>query len=162
MRSTVSPASHLPLPTLIPPLPQAQMLIHTRLPPPLLHLQLFMRTNLLQSVSSVSLLLARLSSFRAVTSLLAETVQSTWLNLGREATLYTMKPPMQPQAPVRKLPPERGAAAQRIRAVRPRELSRRPSPLRIRVENARLRGGSALFADNVSIFLKNEARIQHV
>ena len=159
MRSTVSPASHLPLPTLIPPLPQAQMLIHTRLPPPLLHLRLFMRTNLLQSVSSVSLLLARLSSFRAVTSLLAETVQSTWLNLGREATLYIMK---QPQAPVRKLPPERGAAAQRIRAVRPRGLSRRPSPLRIRVENARLRGGSALFADNVSIFLKNEARIQHV
>ena len=111
-----------------------------------------MRTNLLQSVSSVSLLPAKLSSFRAVTSLPAKNVQSTWLNLGREATLYTMKPLMEPQTPVRKLPPERGAV-QRIRAVRPRGPSRRPSPLRILVENARLRGGSVLFADNVSIFL---------
>lgn len=148
-KSTVLPPSRLPQPTLMLLLPQVQTLIPIHLHQVFLRLQLAMRTNLLQSVCSVCLRLARSSSFRAVTLWLARNVQSTWLNLAREATLYIMVT----RTLVGMLLPDRGLVAQRTRAACPRGPVRRLSPLRTRVENVRLRGGSVLFADNVSIFL---------
>lgn len=156
MRSSVSPPSRPPQP-LIPLLPQLQTLIPTRLPPVVLHLRLLMRTNLHQSVCSVSLRLARLSSFRAATSWLARNVRSTWLNLAQEVPLYTTETPVHARTLVQMLPPERGAVAQRTQAVRLRGLTRRLSPLRTRVENARPRGGSVLFADNVSVLFSRSS-----
>lgn len=114
-RFTVSPLNRLPPPILIPLPPQVRMRIPTRPPLPLPPLRLFTRMNLLRNVSSASLHLARLFSFRAVILLPARNVRSTWLNLVREAILSIMKNPT--RTPAQTPLPERVEVAQQTQAV---------------------------------------------